>query len=84
LDGLAAKLPTLLAAEYTGDRLLSLDFGSRQFVIEGRGLDELARYLQQGSVVAIHEYASSVWPMRPDGAFIAAISKIVKPPPLDA
>lgn len=47
-SGWQLAYPTLVAAEYTGDRLLSLDFGTRQFVIEGRGLDELARHLQIG------------------------------------
>ena len=74
--GWQLSYPTLLAIEYTGDRLISLDFGSRQFVIEGRGLDELARHLQQGSVMAIQEYAPVLWPARPEGGVISAIRKI--------
>ncbi|WP_067734193.1 hypothetical protein [Novosphingobium naphthalenivorans] len=52
--------PHLIAVELTGDRLLSLDFGSRQFVIEGSGLDELARHLQQGSVVTVVEFPRDI------------------------
>lgn len=75
-SGWQLSYPTLLAAEYTGDRLLSLDFGSRQFVIEGRGLDELARHLQQGNVIAIQEFASALWQRQPDGAVVGAIRKV--------
>jgi hypothetical protein len=60
--GWAVSYPHLIALQYTGDRLLSLDFGARQFIIEGDGLGELARHLQQGAVLTIHEYASSIWP----------------------
>ena len=44
---------TLAAVEYIGGQMLSLDFGKRQFMIEGTGLDELARHLQQGTVLAL-------------------------------
>ena len=68
--------PHLVAAEYVGDRMLSLDFGTRQFMIEGRGLDALARHLQQGTVLAIQEYSEKVWPTSsPDGS-VTRISKI--------
>lgn len=53
--------PHLVAVEYTGDKMLSLDFGTRQFLIEGTGLDELARHLQQGTVLVIQEYSDRVW-----------------------
>lgn len=53
--------PHLVAVEYTGERMLSLDFGTRQFVIEGSGLHELARHLQLGSVLLVQEYTKGVW-----------------------
>jgi hypothetical protein len=53
--------PHLVAVEYTGDRMLSLDFGARQFVIEGNGLHELARHLQSGSVLMVQEFTKGVW-----------------------
>ncbi len=53
--------PQLIAVEYTGDSMLSLDFGQRQFMIEGSGLHELARHLQSGSVLMLQEYARGVW-----------------------
>lgn len=55
--------PSLYALDVLGDRMLNLDFGgSRQFVLEGRGLDVLADHLQQGTVLCIVEYAASIWP----------------------
>ena len=66
----------LIAVEYVGDRLLSLDFGMRQFVIEGSGLDELVRNLQQGIVLCLQEYSSQLVPQRPTGPIIIKISKI--------
>jgi hypothetical protein len=68
--------PHLIAVEYIGDKMLSLDFGTRQFMIEGRGLDELARYLQQGSVVNVVEYSERVWGMDGHGPMIGRIAKI--------
>jgi hypothetical protein len=53
--------PHLVAVEYTGDRLLSLDFGTRHFIVEGSGLHELARHLQIGSVLMVQEFAKGVW-----------------------
>ena len=35
--GWAMSYPSLIAAEYVGDRMVSLDFGTRQFMIEGEG-----------------------------------------------
>lgn len=52
----------LYAIETLGDRMLSLDFGMRQFVIEGRGLDELARQLQSGVVLGITQFDAGLWP----------------------
>lgn len=56
--------------------MLSLDFGERQFVIEGHGLDELARHFQQGTVIKIVEYAPAIWPTRADGPVVTAIRKV--------
>ena len=80
-SGWQLSYPTLLAVEYTGDRLLSLDFGGRQFVIEGRGLDELARHLQQGGVLTVQEYAAAVWPGPLTGPAVTTIRKVVVAPP---
>jgi hypothetical protein len=68
--------PHLIAVEYIGDKMLSLDFGTRQFMIEGHGLDELARHLQQGSVVNVVEYSEKIWPQIGITVKITAISKI--------
>lgn len=69
--------PHLIATEYTGGNLLSLDFGTRQFMIEGRGLDELARHLQQGSVVSVVEFNERVWRQHPaESQIVKKIGKI--------
>ena len=67
--------PHLIAVEYIGDKMLSLDFGTRQFMIEGRGLDQLARHLQQGTVLSVVEYSDRVWGERPEGAVVQRIVK---------
>jgi hypothetical protein len=74
--GWQLSYPHLNAVEFIGDKMFSLDFGTRQFVIEGSGLDELVRYLQLGAVMTIQEYAGQIWPARPSGAVITAINKI--------
>ena len=74
-QGWGLPYPSLHAVEYMGDRMLSLDFGARQFVIEGRGLMELARHIEQGAVVSIQEYAEPVWAYRPEGPIVAAIQR---------
>ena len=51
----------LVAVEYVGDTMLSLDFGTRQFVIQGTGLNELTRHLQAGSVLLVQEWAKEAW-----------------------
>lgn len=61
---------SLYGIEYVGDRMLSLDFGVRQFVVEGRGLDGLLGALQSGSIQAVVEYCPALWPKSPDGAAI--------------
>ncbi len=68
--------PHLIAVEYIGDKMLSLDFGTRQFMIEGRGLDELARHLQQGSVVNVVEFNERVWRERVGQLIVMSIKKI--------
>ena len=74
--GWQLSYPTLMSAEYTGDMVLSLDFGTRQFFLQGRGLDELARHLQQGVVVTVQEYASSLWPAAPAGPLVTSIQRV--------
>ena len=71
--------PSLYAIDVIGDRMVSLDFGTRQFVLEGRGLDELARHIQSGTVLAIEEYSPHIWPQPTDGVVISKIEKIEPP-----
>jgi hypothetical protein len=68
--------PHLIAVEYIGDKMLSLDFGTRQFMLQGLGLDELVARLQQNSVLMIQEYCDKVWPTRGSGGVITAIAKL--------
>jgi hypothetical protein len=75
--GWAIAYPHLVALEYTGDKMLSLDFGTRQVIVEGQGLDELARLIQQGSVVTIQEYAAQLWPMPTEGGSISVIRELM-------
>jgi hypothetical protein len=74
--GWQVSYPHLIAVEYVGDRMLSLDFGLRQFMIEGQGLQEMARHLQQGTVLALQEYSRAIWPQRREGPMIASIKRI--------
>ena len=68
--------PHLIAVEYIGDKMLSLDFGTRQFMLEGRGLDQLARHLQQGTVLSVVEYSDRVWGEQPEGGIVQRIVKL--------
>lgn len=77
--GWAIAYPLLVGLEYTGDKMLSLDFGTRQIIIQGTGLDELARHIQLGAVVAIQEHAAAVWPIFSEGACITGIRRIPTP-----
>lgn len=70
--GWSMPYPGLLSMECIGERMISLDFGTRIFVVEGRGLDALAERLQQGVVLAIVEYAASIWPSV-EGAIVTAV-----------
>lgn len=76
--GWYVSYPALTAVEYVGERLLSLDFGARYFVIEGTGLSELARQLQIASVQAIVEFSTDTWAKRTDGAVIRGIRCIAR------
>ena len=71
--GWAMAYPSLLAVEYTGDRIVSLDFGARKFIIEGNGLDALVGLIQQGLVIAVNEHSSAVWPQHGGNASITSI-----------
>jgi hypothetical protein len=75
-QGWVLSYPSLHAVEYMGERMLSLDFGLRKFVLEGDGLSELTARLQQGVVLAIQEYCEKVWPHRPAGPVISAIRRM--------
>lgn len=77
--GWQMSYPHLIAVEYIGDTMLSLDFGTRQFVIEGTGLTELARHLQQGTVLAVQEYSAAVWTLHETGKSIRSISRVGAP-----
>lgn len=68
--------PHLIAVEYTGDKMLSLDFGTRQFMLQGHGLDELVARLQQGTVLMVQEYCDKVWPARGAGGVVNSITPI--------
>lgn len=74
--GWQMSYPHLIAVEYVGDTMLSLDFGTRQFVIEGTDLTELARHLQQGLVLALQEYSRAIWPQRIEGPMISSIKLV--------
>lgn len=75
-SGWAVAYPQLIELEYTGGGMLSLDFGVRQFVLEGAGLDELARHLQLGAVVSVQEHAPSLWPELPSEGVVTAIRRV--------
>lgn len=77
--GWAMSYPHLQAVEYVGDQMLSLDFGTRHFVVQGLGLGQLIEPLQQGMVTALIEYSGAVWPQRPDGPVITSIQRLGGP-----
>ena len=74
--GWQLSYPHLIAVEYVGERMLSLDFGTRQFVIEGTGLSEFARHLQTASVQTVLEYAPDIWISPPLGPVIKSIRSV--------
>ena len=73
--GWAVSYPHLAAVEYVGERMISLDFGVRQFVVQGKGLDQLIAPLQQGIVLALYEHTASVWASVPNGPLITSIQR---------
>lgn len=79
--GWAIAYPQLAAVEYVGDRMLSLDFGPRKFVLEGAGLSELVTRLQQGVVLSIQEFAERIWPRPEAGPIVTAIRRAGAEPP---
>lgn len=68
--------PHLIAAEYIGDKMLSLDFGARQFVIEGAGLDKVGRHLQNAAVLSLSEYSDAIWKSRDPALHISGIKQL--------
>lgn len=77
-SGWAIAYPYLVGLEYTGDRMLSLDFGKSHVMILGSGLDELVRHVQQGNVVAIQEYAAAIWPSRSGSPVVDSIRQVAR------
>lgn len=73
LMGAQMSYPHLFSVDYLGDRMVSLDFGNRHYVIEGTGLGELPMWLQQGMVLAIQEHSKSVWPTEVSGPLVSRI-----------
>jgi hypothetical protein len=72
--GWQVSYPHLVAVEYTGDTMLSLDFGARQFVLAGQGLTELVAHLQTGTVLTVTEFSDRIWRMvAPEGGRITSI-----------
>jgi hypothetical protein len=75
--GWQLSYPHLLAVEYVGDTMLSLDFGTRQFMIEGNGLGELTPHLQSGSVLLLQEFSQAMWSSRAsDDPAICSIKRL--------
>jgi hypothetical protein len=72
-SGWALSYPLLIGLHYTGKEMLSLDFGTRHIVLQGDGLDELARHIQQGSVVSVQEWTPEVWSQKPQATIVTAI-----------
>ena len=65
----------LYALEYVGGTV-SLDWGSRQFVVEGRGLEGLVHLVHQGTLHAIVEYCPDAWPRPVDSPIVTAIRPV--------
>jgi hypothetical protein len=80
LVGWQVSYPYLISADYIGEKMVSLDFGRRQFVIQGTELGELMRHFQQGTVLAIQEYSAQVWPHLPPGPVVTSINKVEREP----
>lgn len=80
-QGWVLSYPSLHAVEYIGERMLSLDFGLRQFVIEGDGLAPLVGLIQHGVVLSIHEYSPALWPSKAPGPAVTSIRRVVPETP---
>ncbi|MCC2099400.1 MAG: hypothetical protein KDJ29_21090 [Hyphomicrobiales bacterium] len=65
LIGTLMSYPQLTAVDYVDGHSAVLNFGLRQFRIEGQGLEELILRLHAGSVAAIQEYTAKLWPKPP-------------------
>lgn len=76
LIGCQMSYPMLTSIEYTGDKLLSLDFGLRKFMIEGVGMIDLARHLQQGIVLAVQEFSEAVWKEKSEAGVVTRIVRM--------
>jgi len=77
--GWQLSYPHLIAVEYTGDKMLSLDFGARQFIIMGNGLGGLVGHLQTGTVLTITEYNNRIWPVAPtDRGCVTSIAGVAQ------
>jgi len=68
--------PHLIAIDYIGEQLVSLDFGMRQIIIGGSGLGELTRHFQQGTVTTVQEYAQGIWHVKPQGPIVISLRRI--------
>lgn len=75
--GWAMSYPSLIAVEYVGDRMVSLDFGTRQFMIQGEGLDQMIDVLQEAHILSIHENSSIIWPVL-SAPYISSIKRLDK------
>lgn len=78
-SGWAMAYHSLHAVDYVGDRLLTLDFGARQFAVEGHGLDALVQRIQQGTVLGIIEHHAALWPKSKIEAIVTAIRRVEAP-----
>ena len=72
----ALTYASLVSLEYTGDQLLSLAFGTCVVIVHGRGLDALARHVEEGAVMAVHEHAPSLWAAPSHGPTVSRIERI--------
>ena len=74
--GWMMSYPSLVAVEFTGTTLVSLDFGNRQFLIEGLELAGMIDHLQSGTVMKLVEYSKAIWPVRDGGPVISSVREL--------
>lgn len=74
--GWQLSYPHLQAVEYVGDKMLSLDFGQKKFIINGTGLHEVLQHLQSGSTLILQEYGIKIWCARKNSGVITSINKV--------